>query len=538
MDNNLNVSINLQDNISGNLAKINNNLGKFSNDITKINNQTSQIGAKGGLFKQMLGANLVSNSVMGAIDALKSLGSAIFGAYTNSETYLTKLTGFLNGNREAAEAHAKELQNLAKQTPFNLQDLQASDSLLLAYGFRLDEITDKIKVFGDVAAGVAKPGQGPDLSGIIAVMGQIKGKGKADTRDLYQFAERGIPIFDELAKATGHSVAEIQKMTEKGMIGEKEVLAAFKNMGSEGGKFYKAMELQSKTVMGRISNISDTLYQGFAEIGKKLEPVFNIALQLASSVTDAIMAGGLDKFIDGIKSLSTVFIQILEPVLKVLSPILGIIGQQFQFAATAVKMVWDSLSVLLIPVFDELSKLFNKNGNFMQKIFNVSLNALGKILKVVSIALEPFIAILSGLIKLSGVIIDKINEIGNVFIDMLNKILKSLGMAEIKNEKPKQDLKDLMPGWKPAFMKEAKQLKVDAGLTNTNNSSNKIDTMASQQPKIVNVNILSGSGASLIQNLDVKNMVDKSTGRLTDEFKREMESYFLDLISQGATNLY
>lgn len=108
--------------------------------------------------------------------------------------------------------------------------------------------------------------------------------GKATAMDIRQFAYAGIDIYGLLADSMGKSTAEIQTMMSTGKIGYKEITDALKNASSEGGRFYGAMEKQSNTLNGIISNFQDnlgnltgTLSTGFSEALKKvLKPINDI----------------------------------------------------------------------------------------------------------------------------------------------------------------------------------------------------------------------------------------------------------------------
>ena len=77
--------------------------------------------------------------------------------------------------------------------------------------------------------------------------------------DIRQFAYAGIDIYGLLAKSMGKSTAEIQEMVSKGKIGYAEISTALKDASAEGGKFYGAMEKQSQTLNGMISNFQDNI---------------------------------------------------------------------------------------------------------------------------------------------------------------------------------------------------------------------------------------------------------------------------------------
>ena len=100
--------------------------------------------------------------------------------------------------------------------------------------------------------------------------------------DIRQFAGRGVPIYEELAKVLGVSVSEVNKYISAGKVGFPEVEQAFKNMTSEGGKFYNLMQEQSKTITGQISNLKDNFDMMLNDIGSANEDVISGAISGAS----------------------------------------------------------------------------------------------------------------------------------------------------------------------------------------------------------------------------------------------------------------
>lgn len=92
----------------------------------------------------------------------------------------------------------------------------------------------------------------------------------------------GIPIIDMLAESMGKTTTEISEMVSKGEIGYNEIITALKQASSEGGRYYGAMEKQSQTLNGMISNFKDnlgsltgTMSSGFTNAIKTILPSIN-----------------------------------------------------------------------------------------------------------------------------------------------------------------------------------------------------------------------------------------------------------------------
>lgn len=166
-----------------------------------------------------------------------------------------------------AKIMLSDLKQLSLTTPIGLGEGAASAKQLLAYGFAQEEIISNLKMMKTVAAAVNVP-----LNDLTYVYGTLRAQGRAYTRDIMQFAMRGIPIYEYLAQTLGVSVGEIKKMTEEGKVGFKEVEAAMQAMTGEGGKFHGMLEASMDTTQGLQTQIKNTwdMFTGEAAAGSSI----------------------------------------------------------------------------------------------------------------------------------------------------------------------------------------------------------------------------------------------------------------------------
>lgn len=185
------------------------------------------------------------------------------------------------GSKEKADALIKEAVQFAATTPFDLQGVASGAKQLLAYGTAAENIIDDMRMLGSVAAGLSIP-----LNDLIYLYGTLRSQGRVMTIDIRQFAQRGIPIYGELAKVLGTTKDKVNEMVSAGKVGFEDIEKVFRNLTTEGGKFAGLMDGQASTISGRISNIGDSIYQMFNEIGKKSEGIINGALSVAATLID------------------------------------------------------------------------------------------------------------------------------------------------------------------------------------------------------------------------------------------------------------
>lgn len=181
-------------------------------------------------------------------------------------------TTMLQSGEKAASLLADAVDFAAK-TPFDLQGVAGGIRQSLAYGAEAEDVIEEVEMLGNVAAGLSVP-----LNDMIYLFGTLRAQGRAMTVDIRQFAGRGVPIYEELAKVLGVTRQEVSALITEGKVGFPEVEQAFRNMTSEGGMFYNLMREQSKTITGQISNLQDSISQMFNAIGQQSEGVITSAI--------------------------------------------------------------------------------------------------------------------------------------------------------------------------------------------------------------------------------------------------------------------
>jgi lambda family phage tail tape measure protein len=174
--------------------------------------------------------------------------------------------GTMLGSAEKAKNLLSQMQDFAANTPFSFNEVVDAGKRLVAFGFSAESVVGNLRMLGDVAAGLSQP-----VGDMVYLFGQIKTQGRAMTQDLMQFANRGVPIYDELAKVLGVSTSQVKDFASQGKIGFKEIEQVFKNMTAAGGKFGGLMEAQAQSLSGKWSNFGDALDTILVKMGKLSE---------------------------------------------------------------------------------------------------------------------------------------------------------------------------------------------------------------------------------------------------------------------------
>lgn len=218
--------------------------------------------------------------VIGGVTALKGFVSDLINVRGQFQQLEIAFSTMLK-SKEAADKLMTELVDIAAKTPFDLQGVAQSAKQMIAYGSSAENVGDELVMLGNVAAGV-----GSQLSEIAYLYGTLRTQGRAYAVDIRQFAGRGIPIYEELAKVLGVTKDEVSGLVKEGKVGFKEVEQAFKNMTSESGIYYNLMQEQSKSLTGQISNLKDAWDSMLNKIGKETQGIASTGISTIKSLIE------------------------------------------------------------------------------------------------------------------------------------------------------------------------------------------------------------------------------------------------------------
>lgn len=201
----------------------------------------------------------------------------------------------LTGSMEKGNKLFDQMNKLASETPLEMMDIAAAGKQLLSVGVPVGEITEKLRMLGDVAMGNPEK-----LDRLTQAFGQLRSKGVASMEQLNRFIEAGVPIMSELQKQTGKTGDEVFKMVSQGKIGYPQVEQALRALTGEGGLMHDMMKQVSQTTEGKFSTALDNAKMKLAEIGKTLIPVVTSALNAFNEAMDrAAGQAALDKIGSG-----------------------------------------------------------------------------------------------------------------------------------------------------------------------------------------------------------------------------------------------
>ena len=202
-------------------------------------------------------------SIRGAWQLLQSL-VRITGEFELQKVALGSMLGDLN----KAEQLVTRIQGLAVQSPFAFKELTSYAKQLAAFSVPANELFETTKMLADVSAGL-----GVGMDRIVLAYGQIRSAAFLRGQEVRQLTEAGIPILKELAdqfsqlEGRAVSAGEVFDKISARLVPFEMVAKVFKDMTSEGGKFYEMQEIQAETLRGKVMNLKDAYEIMMNEIG-------------------------------------------------------------------------------------------------------------------------------------------------------------------------------------------------------------------------------------------------------------------------------
>lgn len=391
------------------------------------------------------------------------------------ETYLTRLET-LTGSAEKANDILEQIKKDALATPFEVSSLTQAESLLLSTGISAEQARSDVLALGDALA--ASGGGNAELSRMAVNLQQIKNVGRASALDIKQFAYAGIDIYGLLADSMGVTREEASQLD----VSYEMLSNALQQASQKGGKYYKAMEKQSKTYKGAMSNLDEsiqvlkgTFSKGLFNALKKVIPLITkfaewvtknhkvieailvplltflntfLAFKVVSMITGlfkglwavmmanpivliiaaiaALVAGFLYLW-DNCEGFRNFWINMWETIKNVINTVVNFIKSLFNGIITFFQTVWSGIEALVInpfkTAFDFLYGLIKGYYDFVFGVFNGIKDVIGTVANFLKSAFTTAIdgvkSAFNTMKKTAKTIIDAVVEIIKAPINVL-----------------------------------------------------------------------------------------------------------------------
>lgn len=400
------------------LKSLKNDLGNLKKSTTGISDKL----AKG--FESVGKASTKAGKILtvGLTTPLTALATAGVKYNAQLEQYKTALTT-LTGNAKEASKIMTQIEQDAAKTPFDVSGLTQANQLLISTGLSGEESRKTILALGNAIS--ATGGGNDELSRMAVNLQQIKNTGKATALDIKQFAYAGIDIYGLLADYTGKTKKEVSDME----VSWELLNGALTKASQEGGKYFGAMEAQSETVNGKISNLQDSFSRFTGSLTSAFIPTIKDILDKITQWLDKF--NELDEGTKQTVAKIVLIVGAIGPALLVfgkfataISSIIGIITKlktAFATGGTAVKALSSAFTFLTGPigiviaiigaVIALLVVLYNKSETFrnaVNRAFEQIKNSLSK-------AWEKIQPCLQKLGEAFGTLLEKLAPVRRIF---------------------------------------------------------------------------------------------------------------------------
>ncbi len=314
------------------------------------------------LFTTKKNADKASRSVAkmasAFIAAFASIATAVKSSNISRE--FDKIDGALNTLFGSVEQANKEFDFLAKTSDeLGLVTLEIANgySKLVAsmYGANISA-EDQRDIFKAVTtAGTALGKSTDEINGVLTAFGQIASKGKVQSEELLQIAERNIPVNALLAKAMGLTVQEMKEQVATGNVLASDILPKLANVMQN--EYAKGALANANKDTARFNRITNQLNESLRKMGI-----------LVNEVVLALGEGAVGKASDAFDDLLEVVLQVSDDALPSL---LTIGGAVFDGLDTLVRSFGEIFLSVISAVGEGWELLFSQitgEDNFINSI--------------------------------------------------------------------------------------------------------------------------------------------------------------------------
>ena len=231
-------------------VKISLDTSQFQKQINNVEKQTSDLSSTIKKVGKVVAGAFATKAVIDFGKKIASVGIEYNALKETSEATWTTLLG----SQEEAIAQLERIEQFAASTPFSKMGVDTMAKYLHNAGYEGDEVFNTLTKIGNM--GSAFGVQEESLVEMTRQFSQVQQAGYAYTEDLNILADRGIPIYQALAEATGETVAEVKKMASEGKITAEIYNSAIDSMAATTDG---AMSAQSETFSGMMSTLQDNL---------------------------------------------------------------------------------------------------------------------------------------------------------------------------------------------------------------------------------------------------------------------------------------
>jgi hypothetical protein len=260
------------------------------------------------------------------------------------------------GSAQSAREMLNQLFEIAAATPFTFADITTAARRLQAFGFDAQETTKWIKILGDTISYTG--GSADEVFRAVKAIGEIRGIGRLQQRQILQLTNLGINAHDILTKNLGLTEKQLHNIGKAGISAEEALGALEKGLSERyGGGAAK----YSKTFKGQIEKLKDYTQRA---AGQLVKPLFDVLEKRTfPSINDWLSGGKGAKGKGGGKQVEGGFVKLIPKIQGAAVTVGKVVAGAFLVLKGAVGQLLDALKPaqpflqnVLIPLFKGLAE--------------------------------------------------------------------------------------------------------------------------------------------------------------------------------------
>lgn len=278
-----------------------------------------------------------------ALGGVALMATSIFNAATAMETYRARLTTVL-GAQEKVNAALDFLSDFARRTPFEMSEVIDAFTRLSAYG--LKPTADRMRIIGDFAASM-----GRSFTDAVEAVADAT-RGEFERLKEFGLSKEAVDRFGKNLRNAQGQIKNFATYQE----------AIFKAMAA---RSTGAMDRMSQTILGKWSNLKDTIFRTSAQIGARLAGPLGNAITVLTRAMERLaqpaMLNRIGAFFDRTFTTDNIrrFAKVMyDVVLRIKDLFTGDLSDAITVVATHFDVFFTSLEVRLGIFVNRLGRAF------------------------------------------------------------------------------------------------------------------------------------------------------------------------------------
>jgi len=254
----------------------------FQKPKSELDQLGNQVEKTGGLFRTMLGANIIGAGIVKGIGAVSNGVKGLIGDLSSSSATWQTFQGNmeqLGKSKSDISSAKKSMQDFATQTIYSGSDMASTYAQLAAVGTK--NTGELVKGFGGLAAASEDPAQA--MKTLSQQATQMAAKPKVAWEDFKLMLEQSPAGMAAVAKTMNMSTGDLIKNIQGGKVATQDFFNTIQKTGTNAN--FTKMATQFKTVGQAVDGLKETLTNA-------LQPAFDkvskIGISAVSGLTDMI----------------------------------------------------------------------------------------------------------------------------------------------------------------------------------------------------------------------------------------------------------